>query len=255
MCAITGTFQWLNFEGTWTLHQLEEILDVVRSKMKTTASCLKVVVFGGAQVGKSALTVRFLTKRFIGEYSSGTDCSYQMMFRYEDAALKVEIVDCASISFQDLEKKREIDTADAVIIVYSIIDYQSLKSAQTLLHFVNRRAHYSVPVLLLGNKTDLEHLRQVSRDDITLMKQQYRCHHFEVSAAESYTGVDKPFQQLLADGLENRRTRQGHLKRRKSIFGNMSRKIGNVFRRKSLEEDLPKRRLPTVMEYTNRRSV
>ncbi|KAK7480719.1 hypothetical protein BaRGS_00028087 [Batillaria attramentaria] len=221
--------------------------------MKTTASCLKVVVFGGPQVGKSAVTVRFLTKRFIGEYSSGTDCSYQMMFRYEDAALKVEIVDCSSSS--DLEKNKEVDTADAVIVVYSVIDSESLKSAHTILDFLNKRVHFSVPVLLLGNKTDLEHLRQVSRDDVMRMTRNYGCRHCEVSAAESYTGVNRPFQQLLADGLETRRTRLGHVKRRKSLFENVSRRLGNVFRRKSLEEVLPKRRLPTVVENMNRRSV
>ena len=39
------------------------------------AECLRVVVVGGKGVGKSALAVRFLTKRFIGEYqeSKGID--------------------------------------------------------------------------------------------------------------------------------------------------------------------------------------
>ncbi len=31
---------------------------------------VKLVVIGGRQVGKSALTVRYLTKRYIGEYQS-----------------------------------------------------------------------------------------------------------------------------------------------------------------------------------------
>ena len=30
--------------------------------------CVRVVVMGGKEVGKSALAVRFLTKRYIGEY-------------------------------------------------------------------------------------------------------------------------------------------------------------------------------------------
>lgn len=33
---------------------------------------LRVAVVGASEVGKSALTVRYLTKRFIGEYRSDT---------------------------------------------------------------------------------------------------------------------------------------------------------------------------------------
>ena len=31
---------------------------------------VRLIIIGGKQVGKSALTVRYLTKRFIGEYQS-----------------------------------------------------------------------------------------------------------------------------------------------------------------------------------------
>ena len=40
--------------------------DVVRSEKERPR--VKVTVVGGSQVGKSALAVRFLTRRFIGEY-------------------------------------------------------------------------------------------------------------------------------------------------------------------------------------------
>lgn len=145
--------------------------------------------------------------------------------------------------------------ADAIVIVYSIIDRRSLKQAQDILDSVNSKAHCNVPVLLLGNKTDLEHLRQVSRDDVILMTHQYRCRHCEVSVAESYAAVDRPMQELLTRGLETRRSRLSQVKRRKSLFENVSRRLGNVFRRKSLEELLPKRKLPRVTENVNRRSV
>ena len=145
--------------------------------------------------------------------------------------------------------------ADAIVVVYSIVDRRSLKRAQDILDSVSGQTRPNVPVLLLGNKTDLEHLRQVSRDDVVLMTHQYRCRHCEVSVAESYRAVDGPMQELLTTGLETRRSRLSPLKRRKSLFENVSRRLGNVFRRKSLEELLPKRKLPRVTENINRRSV
>ncbi|KAK3762505.1 hypothetical protein RRG08_017228 [Elysia crispata] len=59
--------------------QLSNILEERRVKqvqlfnMKAPGSNLKVTVLGAKGVGKSAITVRYLTRRFIGEYSSGLD--------------------------------------------------------------------------------------------------------------------------------------------------------------------------------------
>ena len=39
-------------------------------RMKPLDHALRIAVLGDAQVGKSALAVRYLTKRFIGEYRS-----------------------------------------------------------------------------------------------------------------------------------------------------------------------------------------
>ena len=48
-------------------------------KSRTGGSCrpVRVAVLGAEEVGKSALTVRYLTKRFIGEYRSDTgECNH-----------------------------------------------------------------------------------------------------------------------------------------------------------------------------------
>lgn len=145
--------------------------------------------------------------------------------------------------------------ADALVIVYSIVDRDSLKAAKTVLEHLNKRVHGAIPVLLLGNKTDLEHARQVARDDVTLLAHQFKCSHCEVSAAESFSPVNSIMQQLLEDGIQFRRTRVGQVKRRKSIFENVSRRLGSVFRRKSLEGSPPKRKAPHVTNNINRRSV
>ncbi|CAG0922412.1 unnamed protein product [Notodromas monacha] len=46
-------------------------------RKKSTLSEVKLVVFGAPGVGKTALTVRFLTKRYIGEYDHQSDNRYK----------------------------------------------------------------------------------------------------------------------------------------------------------------------------------
>lgn len=59
----------------------------MRTEEKPSGSTLHVTVMGSSQVGKSALAVRYLTKRFIGEYRSDSgELPYNMLpyFSYND---------------------------------------------------------------------------------------------------------------------------------------------------------------------------
>jgi GTPase SAR1 family protein len=56
-----------------------------------------------------------------------------------------------------------VQWADACVVVYSITDKQSFEYAvEALENFQKLRPISAVPVTLLANKADLEHLREVS---------------------------------------------------------------------------------------------
>lgn len=57
---------------------------------------VRIAVLGNINVGKSALTVRYLTRRFIGEYSSKTDLLYRQTVPFDSGLLDVEIVDISA---------------------------------------------------------------------------------------------------------------------------------------------------------------
>lgn len=56
-----------------------------------------------------------------------------------------------------------------------------------------------VPLLLLGNKRDLEHVRQVMVEDGQELALRLRCQFYEVSAADSCVGVRLAFQALIRE--------------------------------------------------------
>lgn len=106
-----------------------------------------------------ALTVRYLTRRFIGEYRSKTDLLYRQTISLDNGMLDVEIVD---VSETDNEFPIEqIQWADACLIVYSITDRESFKYATRALG--NLKSLQNGPsAYLIANKADLDHLREVS---------------------------------------------------------------------------------------------
>lgn len=106
----------------------------------------------------TALTVRYLTRRFIGEYRSKTDLLYRQTVSTETGLCEVEIVDVSTeVEGFPLE---QIQWADSVLIAYSIVSRESFKYATQML--VHLKQLQSAPsAYLIGNKADLDHLREV----------------------------------------------------------------------------------------------
>ncbi|XP_046808542.1 ras-related and estrogen-regulated growth inhibitor [Lucilia cuprina] len=62
-------------------------------RKKSTLTELKIAVVGAPSVGKSALIVRFLTKRYIGEYDHQTENRYKHEALVDGEPVLFEILD------------------------------------------------------------------------------------------------------------------------------------------------------------------
>lgn len=102
--------------------------------------------------------MRYLTRRFIGEYRSNTDLLYRQTVTLDSGLLDIEIVDISAEN--DEFPSEQLQWADACLIVYSITDRSSYEYASRSLG--EMRQLQSTPIAyLVGNKADLDHLRQV----------------------------------------------------------------------------------------------
>ncbi|CAE1314800.1 RERGL [Acanthosepion pharaonis] len=185
------------------------------------------------------VTVRFLTKRFIGEYNSDVDLLYRSNVRHDENLTDVEILDSCTKKSEPLSPTdNQLSWADAFIIVYNICERQTFHWAKLLVdHVHKRRSPVYVPVLLLGNKTDLEHRRQVGVDDGHQVALEYGCMYYEVSAADNYVSISVAFQSLLREARIVQQHRSALLKRRKSSLMSVSRRLGAMFGKSGHNKD------------------
>uniref|UniRef100_A0A8C0EBT6 small monomeric GTPase n=1 Tax=Bubo bubo TaxID=30461 RepID=A0A8C0EBT6_BUBBB len=161
----------------------------------------------------TALVVRFLTKRFIGDYEANTG---------ESAFYCSTADDTDSICCQE-QINRSIYWADGFVFVYSITDYESYRVIRPL-HQHIRKIHpnANIPLLLMANKGDLLRARQVSSKEGLQLASELGGTYYEVSARENCEGVHEAFQQLCQEvsrmiGSCNGEKRRGlHLVRPKS---------------------------------------
>ncbi|XP_054159715.1 ras-related and estrogen-regulated growth inhibitor-like protein [Oppia nitens] len=166
----------------------------------TQMSCIKILVLGAKCVGKSAITVRFLTKRYIGEYKSNTDWFYQQKVKTDNGMTNVEILDISRdwTDNENMVNKDQIEWAEAYVIIYSICDRNSFQLAQHYLQYITAiRGPVYVPIILLANKRDLEVGRQITKEEGTSLAHKFGSQFFEISAADSNLGVSQAFEWLL----------------------------------------------------------
>ncbi|KAK4290070.1 hypothetical protein Pmani_037015 [Petrolisthes manimaculis] len=173
----------------------------------TTSGPLRVAVLGGTEVGKSALTVRYLTKRYIGEYRSDTDMLYRCVLQVDGAPQPVEIMD-TSASCQ-AASHAHLQWAEAFVVVYAINNKQSYSQAANTLQELNERRP-SASVLVLGNKSDLGHLREVEEVEARTLALNHSARFSELSTAESCEDVTDTLDSFLKEVKSQRGVATGN---------------------------------------------
>jgi len=155
----------------------------VEEERLTGDTALRLVVAGGKGVGKSALAVRFLTKRFIGEYQPAAELEYYKKMEIDGCMLGLEVLDTSSQS-------PPLAPHHLLLVLYSITDRSSLSTASDLLRSCVPCVESS-QVLLLANKLDLHHLREVDTCEGDALSEKYKVGFAEVSVSDSPEPLDK----------------------------------------------------------------
>ncbi|KAM9831165.1 ras-like protein family member 11B [Neosynchiropus ocellatus] len=164
---------------------------------------IKIAVIGGGGVGKTALVVRFLTRRFIGDYERNAGDLYSREVQVDGDQVTIQVQDTPGVEMSDNGIRLpehvtcSINWADAVVLVYSVTDRCSFDLINQLHQVVVRAAGANMPpVILLANKADLLHLRRVDSQQGVVLAETLSCSFYEVSASEDYSQVHEAFHRV-----------------------------------------------------------
>ena len=87
--------------------------------------------------------------------------------------------------------------ADGFIVMYSITSSESMRTARRIVREIREKSLSNAPIVLLGNKKDLEHHREVPRAKAAQTARKLRCNLFsELSVAEEISSVRNIFCEL-----------------------------------------------------------
>jgi GTPase KRas len=126
----------------------------------------KLIVVGDGYVGKSALTIRLIQDLFITEYDPTIEDSYRKMVNLQDSRALLDVLDTAGQEEYSAMRDRYMRTGQGFLYVYSITNRSSFDSLMSFREQILRVKDQDwVPGIVVGNKCDLEHQRQVTTSE------------------------------------------------------------------------------------------
>nr|CAD7441668.1 unnamed protein product [Timema bartmani] len=143
----------------------------------------KIVVLGSGGVGKSALTVQFVQGIFVEKYDPTIEDSYRKQVEVDGQQCMLEILDTAGTEQFTAMRDLYMKNGQGFVLVYSITAQSTFNDLQDLREQILRvKDTDDVPMVLVGNKCDLEDERVVGKDQGVNLARQFNCAFMETSA-------------------------------------------------------------------------
>ncbi|CAG9334361.1 unnamed protein product [Blepharisma stoltei] len=157
----------------------------------------KIILIGDSGVGKSNMLSRYTRKEFNLESKTTIGVEFaQKNIVIDGKTVKAQIWDTAG-----QERYRAITTAYyrgavGALLVYDICKESSFQNLDKWLRELRDHADPQIVVMLIGNKTDLKHLRAIKTEDGAKYAQQHKIAFIETSAYDA-SNIDSAFERIL----------------------------------------------------------
>ncbi|KAK6202498.1 uncharacterized protein RJT21DRAFT_20108 [Scheffersomyces amazonensis] len=178
----------------------------------------KVVVLGTGGVGKSSITVQFVQGVYVESYDPTIEDSYRKQIEIDGRACDLEILDTAGVAQFVAMRELYIKSGKGFLLVYSVTDENSLKELLELRELVLRiKDSTNVPMVLVGNKCDLEDDRVLSIEDGVKVSQDWGLVPFYETSAMYKTNVEEAFIDVVRQIMRKEAVTNAEKKQQKEL--------------------------------------
>jgi len=172
----------------------------------------KIAVCGSGGVGKSALTIQFIQGHFIEEYDPTIEDSYRKQVVIDNETCLLDVLDTAGQEEFSSMRDGYMRSGEGFLVVYSIISKTSFEETKIFRNQITRvKETDNYPMILVGNKCDLEKERQVSKLELEERVKSYKCEGIETSALQRLN-VTETFYSIarkIKESKQNQAKRAG----------------------------------------------
>ena len=165
--------------------------------MASNQKCI--VVFGSGAVGKSAMTIQYINGTFVADYDPTIEDSYTKSVQIDKQTYSIEILDTAGEEEFLSMRLPYIRKGDAFMLIYAIDNRASFEEIE---HFqadiLRNKGSMDVPIVLCGNKCDLDEKREITTGEGEVLAHQMNCPFFETSA-KTNTNISNAYEAAVRE--------------------------------------------------------
>lgn len=159
----------------------------------------RVAVMGFRAVGKSSLTIQFVEGQFVDSYLPTIENTFRTVTKYKGKEYVTEIVDTAGQDEFSIFPSVYSVGIHGYVLVYSVTSKTSFEMVKIIREkLLNLTGTNTVPMVLVGNKTDLHLERIITREEGRALAEDWGAAFVEASAKHDER-VAEIFQAIVAE--------------------------------------------------------
>lgn len=152
---------------------------------------------GYKSVGKSSITIQFVKKQFVDYYDPTIENTFQKKLELKNALFDLDIIDTAGQDEYSLFPDSYALDIHGYVLVYSITSQKSFEVVKVIYEKMSDML-IKVPIILIGNKTDLHMERKVSTEEGKKTANLWGASFMEVCAKQN-SEVELAFRGLVSN--------------------------------------------------------
>lgn len=166
------------------------------------AKSRKIVVMGFRSVGKSSITIQFVEGQFVDSYDPTIENTFTTKLKHNSQEYILEVVDTAGQDEYSIFPQTYSVGIHGYVLVYAVTSAKSFEVVKVIHEkLLDMSGQNYVPMVLVGNKTDLHMERVVTYKTGKTLADSWKAAFFESSAKEN-SSVQEIFQTLIKE-IEN----------------------------------------------------
>ena len=167
------------------------------SKKKEKIDKINIITLGNSSVGKTSLIQRYVDEIFEDTFATiGFNTKFKTKILSNGEKLKVFFYDTSGQEKYNSLSFNYIKNCHGILLMYDISNKKSFIKIKDWLNNIFEHKDKDFPILLLGNKCDLEEKREVTKEEGDQLAKELKLNFYETSNKDNIN-IEKAITELI----------------------------------------------------------